>query len=428
MEHILNKIGIRKHYGWIICLACLLLHACCCGMAASILSIFTPYWKAAYDLTNTQTSLIVTMRSLASMIFILTAHKYYRRFSLRAGACLACLILVCGSLLFAFAPHVIFCYIASGILGIAYAYGTMVPIALFMQAWFKDRRATALSIAACGSGVTTAVVPTIFTSLLESHGLRTTFLTEACIALCCAAVLFLLLKNAPADIGAVPYEDLSSDNSAGEKRKIKKETFRKGMKKKEKIFLMIAIFFVGCLGAPYLAHLTLHYRTAGYSAALAAGAYSVIGVMMVFGKFLFGLFSDRFGTRRVNCVFIGSWIAASLITASLNGTSVIMLYLSTFLSGIGISLVTVGITVWSSDFASEEEYANMVGTAQSANSLGALLWSPVPGMISDLAGGSFAPAYLVYACMAAVVFLITFTVYRHHLIPDDRHPEIRASV
>ncbi len=407
--------AIHRHYGWVICIACLLLHACCCGLAVSIISIYAPYLKDALELTNTQTSLISTMRALSSMLFILTADKFYKRFSLRTGACIACLILAASCILMAHAPNVALCYTAAAGFGLSYAYGTMVPIALFMKNWFTDRRATAIAIAACGSGVTSTIAPPVFTKILESRGLTSAFTLECFLAILIAVVLFLILRSTPEEKGLMPYQDLVPASKKEIYAHHRKRELRKGLSRKETLMFLIAVFLIGSIGPPYLAHLTIHFHFIGFTPATAALAFSIVGVLMVVAKFLFGIASDRYGTFPVNFVYIGCLMASCLIASLLPGGS-FLIYPASVLGGIGISLVTIGITVWSTDLAAEKDYAKMVESSQSANAVGALAFSFLPGILADLSGGSYRSTYVMFLIMALVVMVMIQKIYRRHLI------------
>ena len=411
--------GIHRHYGWVICIACLLMHACCCGLAASMISIYVPYIKDVMELTNAQTSLVSTMRAISSMIFILTADRFYHKVSLRAGACIACLILTGSSVLMGFAPNVVFVYAATAGLGLAYAYGTMVPIALFMKNWFTDHRGTAIAIAACGSAVTSTLAPPVFTGILERHGLTPTLLVQAGIALICAVILFILLRSKPADLGLEPYQDTVPAQQKSVSSSALKKKIRKGLNKKETLLFLISVFLIGSIGPPYLAHITLHFRTIGFTPELAALSFSIIGFLMVVSKFLFGAASDKFGTYPINFIYIGSLLGSCLIAALLPGGS-FWIYPASVLGGIGISLVTIGITIWSTDLARDEDYGKMVERSQSANALGVVAFSMVPGILADLSGGSYRPAYLLFAGMSAAILFIIQRIYRKHLITERK--------
>ena len=401
---------LHCNYRWIICAGCLLLHACACGLTASAFSSYSPYLMETIGLTNTQTSLIITIRCLSSMLVMLTCTRYYQIFSLRAGVSVSCLILVVSCFMFAWANSAAMCYLAAVIMGAAYSYGTMVPISLFMRNWFHDHRSTALAIAACGSGVTTTVAPPLITALAESHGLRYTFLAEAAVVTLCSAILFLILRDKPADLGLHPYETVRKNR---EEKPLVSKAKDVILTRGEHLLFLFAAFLVGCLGAPYLAHLTLHYRNTGYTGVQTAGALSIVGIAMVMGKFFFGMASDRWGTYRVNYLFLGSWVVGCLATAMVDGNSIPLLYVTTVLNGFGVSLGTIGITVWAGDFSSAATYEKSIADTQFAFSLGALSWATVPGAIADVTG-SFRLAYLISTGMICVTLMIVQHIYRCH--------------
>ena len=87
-----------------------------------------------------------------------------------------------------------------------------------------------------------------------------------------------------------------------------------------------------------------------------------------------------------------------------------MLYLSGIMVGLGISTGTVGLISWISDLSTEEQYAKNLTISQSVFSVGALATSSVPGIIADYTG-SYQPAFMLFGCMTALIFIIIQSLY-----------------
>jgi hypothetical protein len=82
----------RFHYGWVICISCTVLMVCTMGFAVNAFSIYMPYIQKAHGFTSSQLSLVPTVRSLFSLIALLTVDKYFQKTGLRAGVAGACLM------------------------------------------------------------------------------------------------------------------------------------------------------------------------------------------------------------------------------------------------------------------------------------------------------------------------------------------------
>lgn len=405
-------MNLKKIYPWIVCGVGILLYFCTCGMTTVGFSAYLPYLKDSLDLSSTETSVITTIRCLSSMIAMMFSDTYYKKFSLRKGMFIACALLPIAYIIFGNANSVLWCYFAAVILGISYAFGTMIPLALLIRQWFISFQATALSITACGSGISTAIMPPIIAVLLDAFGLKWAFYASAIASFIVAIILVLVIRDNPSQLQMQPYyKEGSKDNS--KKADAKKKLHNHDLSKKEAAFFIFAILMVGCSGTPYTHHLSLHYTTVGYTAMQAAAALSFYGIVLTCSKVLFGICSDRFGTYRVNYMFFGAWIGASFITSLLTG-SMGLLYLTALLNGIGIPLGTIGVTVWSGDLSSEEQYAKRLKFSQTVFQLGSLVGTVIPGIIADVTG-SYAPTYFVFAVMLVTEMMIIQALYRRYM-------------
>ena len=82
----------RLHRAWAICLGCTLMLFVCGGLSVNAFSVTQPYVLAYGGFTNTQTSLIPTIRSAAYLRGTLAVGRYYRRIGYRAGCALSAVV------------------------------------------------------------------------------------------------------------------------------------------------------------------------------------------------------------------------------------------------------------------------------------------------------------------------------------------------
>lgn len=325
---------------------------------------------------------------------------------MREGAALSCLFLAISCVMFAVARSVFMLYMAALVMGIPYALGALFPLAIFMNSWFEDRRATATAISMCGSSACAILLPPVITFTVESRGLTQALLIEAGFILICTILLYGLLRSRPADMGIRPYREAEGKKKTQCSRRLPDVHLTKW----ETALFTAAMFTLGLSGAPNTAHYTIHYRTAGYTGIQAATALSVYGLLLAVGKCAYGLAVDRKGTYKVNYTFQAVWIAACFMTAAVNGSSTDMLYLSAALNGIGLTLGSIGITVWSGELTTKKDYVRSVRRCNMVNTFGSLLGAPLPGMIADHTG-SYGPAYIMYGLFLGAAFITVQIIY-----------------
>ncbi|MBQ3159531.1 MAG: hypothetical protein IJC00_03640, partial [Clostridia bacterium] len=110
----------RVHYGWLVCLGCALLLFCTSGLSVNTFTVYQPYILEQNHFTNAQSSMILMVRNVFSLLSMLLAGIYYRHLSLRQGMGLAGLLTTVGFVLFALSRSY-FAYCLSGaVIGLAY--------------------------------------------------------------------------------------------------------------------------------------------------------------------------------------------------------------------------------------------------------------------------------------------------------------------
>ena len=149
------------------CAGCTLMLFVTCGLAFNVFSAAQPYILTQNGFTNTQTSLITTVRSAAYLLGTFAIGRYYRRLGYRAGCALAAVLACVSFLLFAAAKSLAAYYFAGAVAGVSYALGSMVPASILMRRWFRAHSGLAIGICSAGTGLATVV----FSPLL-SHGAR----------------------------------------------------------------------------------------------------------------------------------------------------------------------------------------------------------------------------------------------------------------
>ena len=71
------------------------------GIVMNVFSAAQPYILAQNGFTNTQTSLIITVRSAVYLLCMLLIERYYARMGYRTGCALACMLAAGSFVLFA---------------------------------------------------------------------------------------------------------------------------------------------------------------------------------------------------------------------------------------------------------------------------------------------------------------------------------------
>lgn len=404
----------RLHYGWAVCAAATGLIFITMGTVSNGFAVYLPFIMAQRGLSHAQTSSLVTLRCLTAFFAMLGIGGYYRALSLRAGTALAAGCAGAAFFLYSAAEdYPAFCA-GAAVSGLSYGLGSMIPVSILMARWFHRRRGLALSICATGSGLATVVLPPVTTRLVEALSLAGAFRAEAAGILVLTAVIFLVLRNDPADVGAAPY-GIASDprrRTAGETDGADALPPPRSLTRRMWFLMLLVSLTMGGLANPGFSHLSVLYTGAGFSAMAVAAMISGTGLMITAGKLLYGMASDRVGGRTSSLVFGGVLLAGHVLCCLARPGNLPLSVLNVLCLGVGYPIATIGPSVWAGDMASPEGYPKVVRRFQVVYAGGALLFAGVPGILADRCGGSYVPAYVLFSCFLALALTCLGLAYR----------------
>ncbi len=394
----------RIHYAWWVCLGCAILFFCTCGLGANSFTIYQPYLLKT-GLTNTQSSTLVTIRTLAIFITMLSTGRIFRKISLRSCMALAGLLLVLAFVTYGLSPGFPVYCVAALLMGLSYGLGTMIPIAIVLGRWFSRDLTLAVGIASAFSGLATLGIPSLLTMLVEKHGLRATFLLESLFILILIVISILLIRDEPGDMDLLPYGDGSR-----EAEKEDPDHLDRGISKAEWFIVIPVMALLGIVTTVGFSHLSVNMNAIGYRPELIAVAITMLGISLIVTKLIYGWCSEHLGTYVINWPFFFALIAG-LILCCVQKISTGILFGSMLLYGGGITLSTVGMTAWIKDWSSDDQYDRAIEWTQTAVFGGAFLFSTVPGILADHYNGSYRPAYLIFTVFAVIVMAVVQYLY-----------------
>lgn len=403
----------KKLYPWLICLMCTLLISCCMGITNGTFAVFQPYLVES-GLSNTQASLIVTIRNVfgvASMAFI---NHYYNKMKLRLGMTVAVLIGCLGFILYAVAQTFPMYLIAAALAGICYGLGGILPASLIIRRWFRQNRTLALGISGSGSGVAMMILPPILLTIIERYSAKTAFWFDALLMAVIAVLLYLTIREYPEDMGMAPWGDVEQQEKT---RVIDQGT---GLTRVEYVLMLISMLCMGIGTQPEVNHLTVFYHEQGFPNFVAPMVISIIGFSLIVGKCIYGVLVDKIGSYRINAIFYLGIIAGLVLFVAAGKNSTYLAYAGGGFLGFGTTLATVGMMTIAGDLDRPENYMKTGKNFQITYLAAVLCFSTVPGIVADITG-SYRPVYLLAPCVMAAGMILTLLVYfRHHKSQENQ--------
>ena len=397
----------KLHYGWIVCVGCTLIMLCCSGMVINAFSAYLPFLVDKFGLSQTQASMITTIRSFTSLIFKFIVLWFIRRLGVRRTMLLGALCTVTSFICYSAASSVTWIYVAAALTGAGYGMATMVPISIVLNQWFEQKLAIAVAVCASSTGFSAMFFPTLITKMVQSIGLGPTFFAQSILMFVLCGLAILLIRNTPAEKSLEPF----GHGAAAEAKKAKKrELTNIELTGFHKYIFLLAPLFLGAVTITVPSLFTLHFVALGFDNMTAALGVSAYGFTMLVGKFAYGFCDDLIGNTKTNYLFLGILIAGCLLGCFVAGSTPLMI-LSSGLIGMGCALMTVGITMWAKDFSPENGYAETVRLYQILTMIGTLIIAPLAGMIAD-AVGNYVPVFALFTAMSVGMLVVIFSGYR----------------
>ena len=195
-------------------------------------------------------------------------------------------------------------------LGMLYAIHVLMAVGLLcastltciilLSNWFDAKRGMAIGIALVGTSLGGIVLSPLNAALIQKLGWRQTFLLEAALPILMMAIVLLVVKNSPREVGATAV-GVDPDSQ----RDLRLEGLSLPQAMRTRTFWAIGIsgmLTYYSILALY-SHLFLHMRDLGYAPVKAGFALSLLAMLALTGKLITGALADRLDRRKV---FIGS--------------------------------------------------------------------------------------------------------------------------
>lgn len=342
--------------------------------------------------------MVVTVRTLSSLVGVFAVQKYISLVGLRRGLILMNILAAVSFFIFGLADDYLSCCIASALLGLCYGLGGTVAVSIAIKRVFSSHQALALGIASAGTGLATIVWPAVATAVIAAFSLRHAFWLEAAFLLVSSLLAFVLIGskvNKRPD--SLKQADINAPRSAQEKKSL--------------VLVCAAAFLIGTMGNTGWNHLGVLYSTEGADAITVSRLISFVGLALTLGKILFGQAVDRFGGKRAAVGFCSILIIGEILSCFAGLLNIPIALLSMLCMGMGLPISTVGFTSMANDLSTPGHFPATLRYFQVSYMVGSFVSGPVPGMIADYCG-SYIPAYYVLSAFAFINLALVYASYK----------------
>lgn len=162
---------------------------------------------------------------------------------------------------------------------------------------FSAGRGLAMAVVLSGSGITSLIAPNLANGLVEAYGWRTAYLYLAAIWFVVVFVLVVLFLRTPRAVKAQPQAD--TDKAQAPAETLPGLTAGQGFRSAKFYRLLFAAVIANFAGIAIMLNLVPILQENGLDPAMAAAAFSSLGIATIIGRLTGGGLMDRFPASRI---------------------------------------------------------------------------------------------------------------------------------
>jgi len=281
--------------------------------------------------------------------------------------------------------------------------GGYLPIGVAIVAWFRRRRALALSLSASGMAVGGLLTPLVVLAM-SRFGWRTTALASGLLAIAVGLPLAQLVRRRPEAYDLTPDGDPPRAAEPGGPARPalgqRDFTAREAMATRAFWYISIghgaALFVVSAVMVHMVVHVT---ERLGYSLPQAASVVALMTVMQGIGQVSGGWLGDRFSKRRIAAGCMLGHAAGLLVLAFASAFWMVLAF--AVLHGLGWGMRGPLMSAIRADYFGSAAFGTITGLSSMVLMVGMMGGPLVAGILADRTG-SYGLGFSVLAALAAV--------------------------
>jgi len=309
------------------------------------------------------------------------------RFGPRAVTRIGIVILAIGFFLFSRVNSPVTFYGAFMVMAVGASLMGYLTITTAVVQWFERRRSTALSLTSVGGALGGVIVPLTVLSL-EGLGWRTTAVISGCLVLAVGWPMTRFLVRNPAELGLLPDgapPPVEGTPVAAGSSTSQDFTLREALREPSFWWLSLghgaALFVVGAVNVHMVSHLN---ESLGYSLGAAAGVYSALTLVFMFGTLAGGWIGDHSSKRFMAFCCMGMHAVGMVLLA--HASNGLMVAAFVVIHGSAWGMRGPQMAALRADYFGRKSFGQIMGISNMIVILGAVAGPLIAGYMYDRTG------------------------------------------
>src|SRR2546430_2319438 len=295
-------------------------------------------------------------------------------------------------------------------LGVGFAAGAfLTPLSATATKWFTSNRGLALGIISAGGGAGMLLLSPLTRWIISAYDWRVAMIVLGDLAWLVVIPVALLVKNAPADMGAVALGGAATRQRDFSTREVLRTPQ----------FWAIAATHFACCAAHSgpIFHMVTHAIDQGVAAMVAATVLGVSGLASIGGRIACGMIADRFGAKPT--LLVGLALQAVMVFSYLFTRDAFSFYAAAVMFGISYGGVMPLYALVTREYFGEKVMGSAYGAVFLISTLGMGLRAWAGGYIHD-AFGTYAWLFISSAAIGLMAMVLALTFPAPRLVAGTR--------
>ncbi len=424
---------LKSRYHWVIVAVVLLEMMVFGGVLNNLSGLFVVPVTQSLGITRTAFAAANCMRGVGAILSSLFAMVVIKRIGYRKSVTACLMICALGMAAMATTSGVFGLYIGYLTTGICESFCLTVGATQLISRWFHRHRGTILGLVSSATGFGGSLFTILLSQVMLQADWRWSY-GVCCISLMAVSIILLVtVRDRPEIIGLAPL----GFGQIPAKKKKAPEDYWYGysigkIRRMSCFYILIITTFISCMCSSLGIPMIIPYlQEAGIDSTQAAGAYSVMLLVLSGAKFLCGVISDRLGARWANSIcVVACGIGAAMF---LWVTGVAQAYAAAIVYALGLPITTITISVLVPNLFGYNSSSAILGPCYAVAAVAYLIGTFCSNWIYDLTGSYKMVLWLIIACAAVsmVLYLLVYKmadkVRRMYLADEAREGQMSAA-
>ena len=405
----MSKSKFKFHYGYIILLATILMNVYYAGSYSVVGQFMAPILDKYPDITRTQFSLVFSIHSLSSAVYLTQFGKMNKIIKNENVPLLGGLGLAIGFFIYSTTSNIYVFYIGALLVGLCAAFFSSAITITLLNKWFAKGQATLLAISMTVGALGGTFGSRIVGESIGSNGYVSTLRYISIGMVIIVLVIRVLLRKDPAKLGIAPcFSDEVDTSTKKEEVKEKSGIMLKDAIKTYNFYAILGVFLIFgmCFYATYM-NLSVYMSDLGFDASLVGKIFGIIFLVNAITMVPGGAIADWLGSRitmiTLICIFIGG-LAVLAFTTPGSG----LMYVVCILMGIAYLFPKVLSCSMVEEAFGSKDSATFVGWIQAMICIGAFIGNPLLNLVFDFTG-SYKSAFIIMIPVMVICAILGIT-------------------